>query len=565
MDDIALLKRKLHREQLAREQAEKLLECKSLELYDLNQQLTLAMRHLEHRSAAQMRQMAFEEAIDKILIDFGQSFLSQRLNDALLTHFITRLKETPLVKDAFLILHQHQFIDLKTHQFGHASLDLQVNRNGERLEWSDQYLYLPVEIHGQQAAHWVFYVEQQDVQDEAITTKLTLVSELLKVALKQNLTWQEETKLRQRAEESEKSTKEFVAMINHELRTPLNGVLGAVELLRDTRLDRHQQQFLGHLVQGGELLRVIINDLLDFSKMSAGMLEINRNVFYWQQLIDAISGIFAAKSLETGVAFKIEQSDIPPVLIGDIERIKQILVNLIGNAFKFTTQGVIKLCAYWQNGLLTLEVSDTGIGISESDQTNLFDPFVQVDRTSRRSHEGSGLGLAICQNLATLMQGSVRCQSQLGHGSTFFVQLNVAQGQMSMKEPQTSESGEAASHFEPIKVLVVDDAVLNQILVKEFLAKLHIIPEICENGRQALQAIEEHQYDLILMDCRMPEMDGFEATRLMREQGVTVPIIALTACATVEESERCLASGMNGILNKPYSFDQLKQLIAQWS
>lgn len=192
-----------------------------------------------------------------------------------------------------------------------------------------------------------------------------------------------EVELRKRAEASEKATKEFVAMINHELRTPLNGVLGSAELLSKTELGEEQQQYLSNLIHSGDLLRVIINDLLDFSKMNAGMMEIIDKAFAWKDLENALTGVFAAKAAEKRIHFSINKKlGIPEFLIGDFERITQILVNLIGNAIKFTNLGGVVLRVEWQNGYANFEVEDTGIGIPLEAQKALFDPFVQADRST---------------------------------------------------------------------------------------------------------------------------------------------------------------------------------------
>ena len=564
MDELSHLERKLKRESAARQAAERLLEDKSLELYQLNQQLQSALKQLEKRSEQHMRKFEFEEHIDKVLISFGSSFLAKKLDEVQLHSFVRQLAYSPLVHDVLLHINVEVFDTLSASLYGNVDLRGCENQQCRFSCWNDNRLFIPIMVERKQVAGFVFIVDTSEVDQDTIVNKLTLIGELIKVALNRSLMWQKEVQLRMRAEESEKATKEFVAMINHELRTPLNGVLGSVDLLQTTTMTDEQQQYLRNLVQGGELLRVIINDLLDFSKMNAGMMEIVPTHFRWQRLEEAIHGIFAGRAAETRVQFTVETEGIPAVLIGDLDRIKQILVNLIGNAFKFTPEGQVTLNASWSNGCLTFEVIDTGIGIPETALDSLFDPFVQVDRSSRRIHEGSGLGLAICKNLTALMEGAIECESELGKGAKFRVQLAIPQGEEEKCADGAMANKQVTMEWQALRILVVDDASLNQLIVKQMLGKIGIEPDTCWNGIEAVSAVNSNHYDLVFMDCRMPEMDGYQATKALREQGFNTPIIALTAGSTLEEREQCIESGMDDILIKPYTADEIKQTIIEW-
>lgn len=564
MDELSHLERKLKRESAARKVAEKLLEEKSLELYEANQQLHLAMSQLEKRTEQHVRKLEFEEHIDKVLISFGRHFLEKKLNEMQLHTLVRKIAYNPIVLDVLLHINVEVFDSLSTSEYGNLELTGCENKLCKFTCWNGDRLFLPIMFQGKQAAGFVFIVDTSEVDRETILSKLTMIGELIRVALIRSQMWQQEVMLRVRAEESEKATKEFVAMINHELRTPLNGVLGSVDLLKSTQLCQQQQQYLDNLMQGGELLRVIINDLLDVSKMNAGMMDIVPKHFRWSRLQDSICGIFADKSSDTKVKFSIHTDNIPEVLFGDLERITQILVNLIGNSFKFTNQGEVTLNASWHNDRLTFEVIDTGIGIKESSIEALFDPFIQVDRSSRRSHEGTGLGLAICKNLAELMQGEIKCQSEFGKGTTFRVHLLIPKGDESLCADGIMASDNSELDWHELKILVVDDAKLNQVIVKEMLGKIGVEPDTCWNGVEAVNAVNHNYYDLVFMDCRMPEMDGFQATQQLREQGYDIPIIALTAGSTLEEREKCIQSGMNDILIKPYTADEIKQTIIEW-
>ncbi len=278
---------------------------------------------------------------------------------------------------------------------------------------------------------------------------------------------------RKRAESSEKSIKEFVAMINHELRTPLNGLLGSAELLSGTQLSPQQGNYLTNLKSSGDLLRAIINDLLDFSKMSADMMELIPSKFGWTQLESMLTGIFSIKAAEQQIEFNIEkESAIPTHFIGDFERVSQVLVNIVGNAIKFTEKGSVDLSFAWEMTVLKCQVKDTGIGIPKDAQPNLFNPFVQADRSSNRHHEGTGLGLAICKQLIDLMHGSISFDSEPGSGTTFYlsIPLIVSEDDEELELVGPSDTKD----IDQLSILVVDDIRMNQIIINQMLQKLDI-------------------------------------------------------------------------------------------
>ncbi|EPV2531451.1 ATP-binding protein [Vibrio alginolyticus] len=557
------LERKLKREVASRKAAEQLLEQKSLELYESNQQLSVALKKLELKSKKDLRKFEFEEQIDATLIKFGRTFLSSTFDEAMIASFIEQLTSNSIISAAYLFLDATKLSSLRRHHFGH----LQLRHNNEILtspNWQGENLHLPVIIDGETVGELIFSVLQDQIDQSFISKQMELVSDLVHGVIGRHLSLEREVELRKRAEESEKATKEFVAMINHELRTPLNGVLGSAELLSRTQLEEEQRQYLSNLTQSGDLLRVIINDLLDFSKMNAGMMEIIHKVFAWEELEKAIMGVFAAKAAEKRIHFSIDKKlGIPEFLVGDLERITQILVNLVGNAIKFTHLGGVVLRVEWLNGTAYFEVEDTGIGIPIKAQPSLFDPFVQVDRSAKRSFEGSGLGLAICKNLVDLMQGQISFESEERKGTTFKVAIPLEEGQAqgtAEGELVTIERSDLAGR----SILVVDDIRMNQVIVTQMLKKLDITPDLKANGKEALEAVKSKDYELIFMDCRMPEMDGYEATMYLRERGFTHPIIALTAGTTIEERQKCIDSGMDDILTKPYTATDIEQIMCKW-
>ena len=351
-------------------------------------------------------------------------------------------------------------------------------------------------------------------------------------------------------------------MINHELRTPLNGLLGSAELMLDTTLSSYQQQLLNTMHQSGELLRVIINDLLDLSKMSAGMLQIVEVDFAPAKLCQMIFDIFKQRTEEFGLTFTFNvQQHIPQMLLGDPDRIKQILVNLIGNALKFTQQGEIRVAITWEQEKLHFNVQDTGCGIPENKIATLFEPFTQVNNSSNRSFEGTGLGLAICKQLVDEMNGTISLSSVLGEGSCFKVSLPL---KCSHKTAIDIDQPQVEYPIEKLTVLVVEDSKVNQMLIEMILSKFKITPTIANDGQEAIDYLAENNVDIVFMDCRMPLVDGFEATRILREQGYTKPIIALTASTTSVETEQCYQCGMDEIISKPYQQNDIKTALIKW-
>jgi signal transduction histidine kinase/CheY-like chemotaxis protein len=432
--------------------------------------------------------------------------------------------------------------------------------------WIGDVLHLPLEVDYNIVGEISVTLISDDIERDFIISQMTLVADLLCSAISRQLIIVSNQTARMRAEESERSTKEFVAMINHELRTPLNGLLGSAELLSDTPLDKEQSDLLQNLTHSGDLLRHIINDILDFSKMSAGMMELIPTRFCWQDIVNMLVGIFEPKAIDKGISFEIiEMSSIPKYLIGDFERICQILVNLVGNAVKFTAAGSVRVEASWEQGRLLVGVSDTGVGIDSNALEQLFDPFVQADRTATRSFEGTGLGLAICKNLVVLMNGEIMVSSVKGVGSQFNIALPLTEAADKERVSERKTSHVRNESFDSLSILVVDDIRMNQVIINQMLKKLSITPVIATNGIEAISAVTDAQYDLIFMDCRMPEMDGFEATQCLREQKYALPIIALTAGTTLEEREKCISSGMDDILTKPYTAQDLKLMIEKWA
>lgn len=565
MSSDSALERKLARERAAREQAEQLLEKKSLELYEANQQLELVLSQLKRQTHKDLHKLEFEQQINEALIHFGRAFLSRTLDDGLISSLLERLESSSALSQANLYLEEGLVTTVVSNKFGGVEkVDLQ--RVKPYAIWDESLLKLPVEVDHKVVGELSVLVVGEEISRDFVVSQMLLVGELLCSAISRQIIVTSNQEARARAEESERSTKEFVAMINHELRTPLNGLLGSAELLGSTTLDEEQRTLLVNLAHSGDLLRHIINDILDFSKMSAGMMELIPSQFQWADLRNMLMGIFEPKAREKGIEFEIEEvGELPLAFVGDFERIGQILVNLVGNAVKFTNEGLVLVIASWENEELNISVSDTGVGISDSAQKELFTPFVQADRTATRNFEGTGLGLAICKNLLELMSGSIDLTSQQGKGSRFNVVIPLKVITVLQTQDSTAETTERNKPLEQLSILVVDDIRMNQVIINQMLKKLSITPDIANNGVEAIKAANAASYDLIFMDCRMPEMDGFEATQYLREQEFRLPIIALTAGTTLEEREKCIQSGMDDILTKPYTAKDLKLMLEKWA
>ena len=379
---------------------------------------------------------------------------------------------------------------------------------------------------------------------------------------------QRETELddaRRAAEVASRAKSSFVANISHEIRTPMNGLLGMLELsLLDPMTDQHRESLKAAQTSGRSLLG-LLNDLLDFSKLDAGRMEIESIPFDLPELVSGVIRLFESQASGKGIELGAEMPATLPQLLGDPTRLRQVLINLVGNAIKFTDRGSVSIIVSARAGDLyevDFAVKDTGIGIAPARQALVFEAFTQADADTTRKYGGTGLGLSICHHLIKLMGATLQLESALGRGSVFSFSLKM---QPTMAPSKAPPGPAMALNIPPLRVLLVEDNLVNQRVAAGLLAHHGHKVEIVANGALAVDACRTSQFDVVLMDVHMPEMGGLEATRLIRsnQSGGHLPIIGLSASAAEADQRECFESGMDDYVAKPFRVEELLQAFAR--
>ena len=400
-----------------------------------------------------------------------------------------------------------------------------------------------------------------------------------------------EVKVRTRALEAEKEKAEqatvsksrFLANMSHEIRTPMIGVLGMADLLRQRSLTEQDQKLVSTIYRSGEALLTILNDLLDFSKIEAGRIELDTVPFDLVRLAEDVTRLMEVAAHEKGLKLEVGTSVESPVVMGDPGRLRQVLLNLVGNAIKFTASGSVSVsleaCDERTAGECDclIVVRDTGIGISKDMRARIFDSFDQGDSSTTKKYGGTGLGLAITRELVHLMNGTILVESKPGEGSVFSVHLPMTLSRraelLHASLPKSTPAGFSDENpvIEPPvnlidkrRILLAEDNPTTQSLMSILLQQMGLDLVIVDNGQLAIDYLADTKVDLILMDCQMPILDGFKATAQLRGQGVMTPIVALTAYAREEDEGLCLEAGMNGFLSKPFRQSDLKEVLLRW-
>jgi signal transduction histidine kinase len=354
---------------------------------------------------------------------------------------------------------------------------------------------------------------------------------------------------------------QFLANMSHEIRTPINGIVGMLTLLQGTALTEEQTEHLRLARSSSDLLLGVVNDVLDFSKIEVGKMTIEQVPFNIKEVLSNTRSVFAQVAQQKGLSLDYDiAQEISEFIIGDPLRLRQVITNLLSNSMKFTETGGVHLSVFLSTGGLRFEVKDTGIGMTEEVRVRLFQSFSQADASTSRKFGGTGLGLTISKELVHLMGGEISVSSEFGKGTCFWFDLPYKP----TATPKDSNVVQDFVSFTDKHILLVEDNIVNQKVATKLIEKFGIRVTVAENGQKALDILGEQQVDLVFMDCQMPVMDGYTATRVLRQQEFKTPIVAMTANASAQDRAECIACGMNDFIAKPYQLHELSAILQRW-
>jgi signal transduction histidine kinase/ActR/RegA family two-component response regulator len=377
-------------------------------------------------------------------------------------------------------------------------------------------------------------------------------------------------------EEAHRTKSLFITNMSHEIRTPMNGILGMTSLLAQTPLTKEQQSYIETIRSCGDTLLTVINNILDYSAIESGRLTLDEKATDLKNCVEEVMEIFMARTTQAGVLLHFQiAEDVPPRILTDTDRLRQILINLVGNAVKFTPQGEIRIRifltgtlpppeAHADSIMIGFEITDTGIGIGKDQFEQIFQSFSQLDPSGTREHGGAGLGLTISDRLVHLLNGRIHVESEPGKGSRFSFTIATRPAPVKTASTTLATIPHLAEKY-PLQILLAEDNPINRQLAVMILDKMGYVAGLAENGKEVLDQLQKEPFDLIFMDIQMPEMDGLEATRHIRSRSVHQPvIIAMTANTTRKDRDDCLTEGMNDFLSKPVHLDELIRMLENW-